>query len=165
MLHGADAERESGLLAPREDFPLAVHPGFLLHKAALLMVEDVEAALEKVGVRARYFFVLACLAGGPKLSQQDLSRLLNLDPTTVVSVVDEMERNRHVERQRDPSDRRRYNLFLTDAGRAVLAEAEQVASETEAEFFGMLTGDESTALRGMLGRVLEGRWPASVCAD
>ncbi|WP_242553844.1 MarR family transcriptional regulator, partial [Streptomyces beijiangensis] len=62
-------------------------------------------------MRSRYFFVLASLAGGPELSQQDLSRLLNLDPTTVVTVIDEMERNQHVERRRTPADRRRYNLI------------------------------------------------------
>ena len=161
----APAEHESANLLPREDFPLAAHPGFLLHKAALLLVEDVEAALEAVDMRARYFFVLACLAGGPRLSQQDLSRLLNLDPTTVVSVIDEMERNKHVERRRDPADRRRYHLLLTEAGREALAAADRVATDTESGFFGALSDEEAAALRGMLGRMLAGRWPASVCPD
>lgn len=151
--------------SPRADFPLAERPGYLLHKAGLLVLEDVERALESIGMRARYYFVLASLAGGPKLSQQDLSRLLNLDPTTVVSVIDEMERNRHVQRQRDPADRRRYHLFLTDAGREALAGAERVADDAEATFFGSLDPAEQALLRGMLGRLLGGRWPASVCAD
>ena len=55
--------------------------------------------------------------GGPELSRQDLSRPLNLDPATVVTVIDEpvidetvideTERNGHVERRRNPADRRR----------------------------------------------------------
>jgi len=151
--------------SPREDFPLATRPGFLFHKAALLLVEDVEQALSAIGMRTRYFFVLASLAGGPKLSQQDLSRLLNLDPATVVTVIDEMERNAHVERRRNPADRRRYDLFLTESGRAALAEAETVATKVESAFFDGLDDAERVALQGVLARIIEGRWPASICTS
>lgn len=165
MARTGNAERPEGGQSPREDFPIAGRPGYLLHKAGLMLVEDAEKALADVGMRIRYFFVLAALAGGPELSQQDLSRLLNLDPTTVVTVIDEMERNKHVERRRNPADRRRYNLILTDSGREALGTADRVASEVEEQFFGALEESERETLRGMLGRLLSGRWPASVCAD
>jgi hypothetical protein len=35
----------------------------------------------------------------------------------------------------------------------------------EAELFGALGDGEREALRGMLGRLLAGRWPASVFSD
>lgn len=150
---------------PREDFLLAGRPGYLLHKSALLLAEDAEEALAEVGMRFREFFVLAALASGPELSQQDLSRLLNLDPTTVVAVIDDLERRKHVERRRNPQDRRRYILVLTDSGRKSLAAADRVASRIEQQFFGALTAEERRVLHTMLGRVMAGRWPASVCAD
>jgi DNA-binding MarR family transcriptional regulator len=164
MGRSTTAEHDAQKLTPRDDFLLAGRTGYLLNKAALLLLEDVERALEQVGMRSRYFFVLASLAGGPDLSQQDLSRLLNLDPTTVVALVDEMERNQHVERRRNPSDRRRYNLILTEAGRESLAAADTVVSAAESDFFGPLDGGERDVLHGMLGRLLEGRWPASICS-
>ncbi|KAA0929822.1 MULTISPECIES: MarR family winged helix-turn-helix transcriptional regulator [Streptomyces] len=163
MVRSDSAERHG--TSPRKDFLIAERPGYLLHKAGLVLVEDVEKALGAVGMRIRYFFVLAALAGGPELSQQDLSRLLNLDPTTVVTVIDEMERNQHVERRRNPADRRRYNLILTESGREALATADRVATEVEENFFGALAGDEREALRKMLGVLMAGRWPASVCSD
>ncbi|MCX4813998.1 MarR family winged helix-turn-helix transcriptional regulator [Streptomyces sp. NBC_01239] len=159
------AGTEQNGVSPREDFLIAERPGYLLHKAGLVLVEDVEKALGSVGMRIRYFFVLAALAGGPELSQQDLSRLLNLDPTTVVTVIDEMERDGHVERRRNPADRRRYNLILTESGREALATADRVATEVESAFFGALSGDERGVLRKMLGVLMAGRWPASVCSD
>jgi DNA-binding MarR family transcriptional regulator len=165
MARSGNAEREGVHLSPRKDFLIAERPGYLLHKAGLLLEEDVEKALGALGMRSRHFFVLAALAGGPELSQQDLSRLLNLDPTTVVAVIDEMERNQLVERRRNPADRRRYNLILTDSGREVLATADRVATEVESAFFGALTDDEREVMRAMLGRMLAGRWPASVCSD
>jgi len=163
MARGGTSEHTAAQLSPRADFPLAERPGYLLHKAALLLVEDVEQALATIGMRIRYFFVLASLAGGPELSQQDLSKLLNLDPTTVVTVIDEMERNEHVERRRNPADRRRYTLILTESGRAALATADRVATAAESAFFGPIDEAERGPLYGMLGRLLEGRWPASVC--
>jgi len=165
MVRNSTPEEGGPHLSPRKDFLLAERPGYLLHKAALLLVEDAENALNAIGMRTRYFFVLAALSGGPELSQQDLSRLLNLDPTTVVTVIDEMERNRHVERRRNPADRRRYNLILTDSGREALASADKVATEAESAYFGTLTEDERTVLRKMLSTLLMGRWPAAVCPD
>lgn len=149
--------------APAKDFALAGRPGYLLHKAALLLDEEAERAFADSGMRTRDFFVLAALEGGPELSQQDLSRLLNLDPTTVVAVVDELEDKGYVGRRRNPADRRRYILGLTDAGRTALADAERVAGEVEAAFFGALSKTERDLFRDMLGRVMEGRWPESVC--
>ncbi|MET8857189.1 MarR family winged helix-turn-helix transcriptional regulator [Streptomyces sp. NPDC004579] len=163
MVRSGHAEQHGA--SPRKDFLIAERPGYLLHKAGLVLVEDVEKALAGVGMRIRDFFVLAALAGGPELSQQDLSRLLNLDPTTVVTVIDEMERNGHVERRRNPADRRRYNLILTESGRAALATADRVATEVESAFFGALAEDERETLRKMLGILMAGRWPASVCSD
>ncbi|MEW2346233.1 MULTISPECIES: MarR family winged helix-turn-helix transcriptional regulator [unclassified Streptomyces] len=163
MVRGASTEQAGA--SPRKDFPIAERPGYLLHKAGLVLVEDVEKALGSVGMRIRDFFVLAALAGGPELSQQDLSRLLNLDPTTVVTVIDEMERNGHVERRRNPADRRRYNLFLTASGREALATADRVATEVESAFFGGLSAEERAALRTTLGVLMAGRWPAAVCSD
>jgi DNA-binding MarR family transcriptional regulator len=151
-------------LSPRDDFPLAHRSGYLLHKAAVLLGEDVQKALEGAGMRVRDYFVLAALAGGPELSQQDLSKLLALDPTTVVTVIDELERRGFVERRRNPADRRRYSLILADSGREALGALDALAREAEGEFFGMLDEDERQVLHGLLGRMLAGRWPASVCS-
>lgn len=82
-----------------------------------------------------------------------------------MAVIDEMERNGHVERRRNPADRRRYNLILTESGREALATADRVATEVESAFFGVLAEDEREALRKMLGVLMAGRWPASVCSD
>lgn len=150
--------------SPREELALLARPGYLLHKASQLIDEGAEQALTQVGLKAREFFVLSAVAGGPDLSQQDLSRLLGLDPTTVVAVIDELEHRTYVERRRNPTDRRRYILILTEAGRAALAEADRVATQVEAEFLGELSATERTALRDMLRRVLAGRWPAFVDA-
>ncbi|MDH6117971.1 MarR family winged helix-turn-helix transcriptional regulator [Kitasatospora sp. GAS204B] len=148
---------------PRRDFPLAGHTGVLLHKAGLLIAEEVDRELQTAGFKLRDFLVLATLAGGAELSQQDLSQVINLDPTTVVSLIDELERAGAVERRRNPADRRRYILGLTPGGRQTLAEAQAVAERAERAFFARLPEGHRELLHEMLSGLLVHRWPDAVC--
>ncbi|MGP4044406.1 MarR family winged helix-turn-helix transcriptional regulator [Streptomyces sp. 2A115] len=147
------------------DFPLVSRTGYLLHKAGSLLMEDAEKALAAQGMRLRYFYVLAALESGLSLSQQDLSRLLNLDPTTMVALIDEMEGAGHVERRRNPSDRRRYILHLTDGGREALERAGHAVDEVEREFLSSVPEADRERLRTLLGDLLADRWPRVVACD
>ena len=69
----------------------------------------------------RQFLVLTFAGGEEPLSQLELSRRLNLDPTIVVGLLDELEERGLVNRVRDPADRRRHLLELTAAGRKLAA--------------------------------------------
>jgi DNA-binding MarR family transcriptional regulator len=50
----------------------------------------------------------------------DLSRKMGLDPSTLVSSVDALVKKGYISRERDPQDRRRYPLRLTDSGLELL---------------------------------------------
>ncbi|WP_431044504.1 MarR family winged helix-turn-helix transcriptional regulator [Streptomyces sp. P1-3] len=147
------------------DFPLVRRTGYLLHKAGILLLHEADQALEAQGLRMRYYFVLAALEGGHALSQQDLSRLLNLDPTTMVALVDEMEDNGHVERRRNPADRRRYILHLTNEGRRVVATAAEAVDRVERAFLASVPEEDQERLREILGGVLADHWPRVVACE
>ncbi|PJF23565.1 MAG: hypothetical protein CUN56_00280 [Phototrophicales bacterium] len=51
----------------------------------------------------------------------DLSRKWGLDPSTLVPTVDALERKRYITKQRDPQDRRRVLISLTELGKQVVA--------------------------------------------
>ncbi|MEC4017865.1 MarR family winged helix-turn-helix transcriptional regulator [Streptomyces sp. H27-D2] len=146
-------------------FPLVRRTGYLLHKAGVLLMHEADRALESRGMRMRYFYVLAALEGGPSLSQQDLSGLLNLDPTTMVALIDEMESAGHVERRRNPADRRRYILDLTDAGREALLGASRAVEEVEQDFLSAVPAADRERLRDILGEVLADRWPSVISCE
>ncbi|MGW1978218.1 MarR family winged helix-turn-helix transcriptional regulator [Streptomyces sp. NPDC001889] len=147
------------------DFPLVRRTGYLLHKAGTLLMEDAEQALAAQGMRMRYFYVLAALESGLSLSQQDLSRLLNLDPTTMVALIDEMEGAGHVERRRNPSDRRRYILSLTGGGREALERAGRAVDEVERDFLAGVPEADRERLRAVLGELLADRWPRVISCE
>ncbi len=56
---------------------------------------------------------------------------LRIDRTTMVKLVDDLERHALVERRRDPNDRRAYALSLSANGQAMLPEISQHAIEVE----------------------------------
>jgi DNA-binding MarR family transcriptional regulator len=63
--------------------------------------------------------VLRVLTVGEK-TVSELSRWMVLDPSTLVPVVDKLERAGLLERGRDPQDRRRIPLAITAEGRAMV---------------------------------------------
>ncbi|WP_079311952.1 MarR family winged helix-turn-helix transcriptional regulator [Microbispora sp. GKU 823] len=102
-------------------------PGFLssstsvlMSKATNLFAEIFETAMQPFGLKSKDFIVLTAIdAMGPQ-SQQQLARSHGIDRTTMVSVVDGLERLGLVRRSRDPGDRRKYAIALTGEGQSLL---------------------------------------------
>lgn len=89
---------------------------FLLSKAAHIVQTAFEAELKPFGVSAREFGVLQLIdLQGPQ-SQQHIGRVLGIDRTSMVSVIDHLEQSGMVTRVKDTHDRRRYAVSLTSAG-------------------------------------------------
>ncbi len=82
----------------------------------------------------RQFLVLTFVGGEAELSQLELSRRLNLDPTIIVGLLDELEGRGLVTRVRDPADRRRHLLELTSGGRRLQQRAAKAVAIAEREF-------------------------------
>lgn len=86
---------------------------------------------------------------GPR-SQRQLSRLLWVNRTIMVKLIDALESDGLVERRRDPTDRRSYALELTPAGEQARADLSAAADRAEAGLTAPLAGSEQTTLRELL---------------
>lgn len=133
---------------------------FLAHKVGILLTQTAEKRLAELGLNARSYFVLSVIGGESPPSQKDLSRLLSIDPTLVVALIDEMQDSGLVTRSRNPSDRRRYELRLTPKGESMLTSANDLVAEIEKDFFAPLTGDQIGQFQLMLKLLIKDRWPA-----
>lgn len=112
-------------------------------------------ALASFGLTPKGFGALTILAGEGPLSQQRLARRQGIDRTTMVAIVDELERAGAVERQRDASDRRAYALQMTRQGQRLVARAAAAAAESEQRFLAPLATEEQRRLKDALRRLLE----------
>jgi DNA-binding MarR family transcriptional regulator len=127
--------------------------------AGLLLLESVEAALEPHRMQMRHVAVMLLLESTERpMSQQELSKVLKLDPTRMVAIVDRLEELGYAERNRNPTDRRRYTVTLTRQGRKALEAAMEVVDEAEAEFFAPLEAGERSYLDDVARRLMAPHW-------
>ena len=127
--------------------------GVLFFRLSRASTEGLGGALSAVGLRAPEFAILHQLYEAGPISQQALGRALRIHASNLVAMIDELEADGSVIRRRDPEDRRRYLLELTDDGLRRLAKAETVAKSAEAEMLSPLTAAEQERLRTYLTKM------------
>jgi DNA-binding MarR family transcriptional regulator len=127
--------------------------------AFLLVQLGMEAArlfgkrLAPLGLEPRHVGMLARLAANEGKAQQVIGELIGLNPTQMVFLVDELETRGLVERRRNPADRRSYALYLTPAGKDMLARVQQVAQAHQASLGKSLSESEKEQLTDLLHRI------------
>ncbi|MFB7476223.1 MarR family winged helix-turn-helix transcriptional regulator [Kitasatospora sp. NPDC056184] len=131
--------------------PLTSSLVFRLGTLGSLATARFSAAIESRGLKPKHVGLLAALSGGAASSQLELSRVMGVAPSLVVSLADQLEGMGALRRVRDPADRRRQTLVLTDSGHALLAECTALAQGLDAELAAALTPEEGEALRRALG--------------
>jgi DNA-binding MarR family transcriptional regulator len=111
---------------------------------------------ELLGMRLKSFLLLGYVRDRGAVSQQELETGLLMDANSVVLLLNETEAAGFSVRKRDPADRRRHMVELTDAGKAAVVRAEKAREGIEDEVLSDLSPDERMALRKLLKRVLIG---------
>ncbi len=107
------------------------------------------------------YAVLAALDETGSLSQADLGRRLGLDRNDVNGILNRLQESGHVDREPDPTDRRRNVVRATQSGRAHLAELQAAADEVQRELTRGLSADEVQQLQRLLAAVLAQHGPQS----
>jgi DNA-binding MarR family transcriptional regulator len=136
--------------------------GAVLAWAAEDAQEVANRALEPLGLDVKHFGVMTFLRHETdpdpergSLSQQAIGERLRVDRTTMVALVDDLERAGYVKRDRNPDDRRAYVITLTPAGKRAQTRAEEAVDAHALEFFGKLPEDERQELHRLLARLIE----------
>ena len=128
--------------------------GFLLARVSGEVVRATNAALAEEGLRARQYAVLLLACDSRRgVSQRAMARILGLDPSQVVALVDELAEARLVLRQPAPTDRRAKLVTATEAGHRKRERAAVLAADAARETLGPLSIDEQVTLRALLSRV------------
>ena len=93
----------------------------------------LRSSVDLVGMNLRNMVVLAYLRDHPGASQQTMTEDLSMDSNTGVLVLNDLEDLDYAERRRDPTDRRRHRVDITDAGLEALERAELAQGSIEDE--------------------------------
>jgi DNA-binding MarR family transcriptional regulator len=138
------------------ELPMAVDtsPGTVVMLLRLAKVIHKRSTDERLGIKLRQLMLLSYLRAGAPALQQQLCESLWLDPNNCVLLLNEMEELGYVERRRDPADRRRHVVDITDEGRTALERAERAQETIGDELLSALNDDERATLRSLLSRVV-----------
>jgi DNA-binding MarR family transcriptional regulator len=108
-----------------------------------------------LGITLKDLAALAYLRDYDNTTQQALTDGLCIDANYCVLLLNELESAGLAQRHRDPTDRRRHIVSMTDAGRRALERAEQAQEGIEDEILAALSATERATLAKLLRKALE----------
>ncbi|WP_104045480.1 MarR family winged helix-turn-helix transcriptional regulator [Arthrobacter sp. ZGTC412] len=111
-------------------------------------------ALVDYGLRERSFSVLTLACSGLEPTQRELADFLSLDPSQVVTLVDELERRGLVQRVQGKQDRRAKIVVSTAEGRKMHTKARAAMDAAELDQLAVLSEEESKELKRLLRKAL-----------
>ena len=129
--------------------------GRLLGIAGRMTAARFHSFLESQGMTHAGWQVLFTLGDSDGLTQREVAERCYVTPATVTGVVDTLERDGLVERERSTSDRRVVTVRLTAEGRTRLAKAKREAGRQMAPIFGDLSPRDEAVVRRFLVRTIE----------
>ncbi|MEE1757841.1 MarR family winged helix-turn-helix transcriptional regulator [Streptomyces sp. SP18BB07] len=141
--------------APLVPGTVAEHTICLLVKLGQVAFRIAEDGISGTGLRVRHYSVLQALADNGAMPQLTLGSFLRIDPATMVTSLDDLERAGYAERTRDPQDRRRYAVDITDNGRKVLADLNNTLADLDTETLTDLDSTERHSLHTLLVSLAE----------
>lgn len=137
--------------------------GFLLYDAARLLRRDFERRAKQLGLTRAQWSVLAHLARNEGTNQAAAADVLEIEPITLVRLLDRLEAAGWVERRPDPNDRRARLLYLTEKAHPILDQMFALSLETREQALIGVSEPERDAMMAMLIKIrqnLSGREPA-----
>ena len=133
--------------------PLTDLVGFHLRQAQIAVFRDFVESMGSLDVTPGLFAVLVLIDCNPGMKQSELARAVHLDRSTVVSVIDSLERRGLVARHAVENDRRSNALALTPAGVAMLKQLKRRVSAHERRLARHLDARERATLTTLLARI------------
>ncbi len=128
--------------------------GYLFKRAHLQFGELVSDALAPLRIDNREWAVLISLDERRPHSQAELAALVGVDRTTMVALVDALQKRGLVERRPHQDDRRKNVIAITDSGRDLRKRAARTVDAVERRFLAVLDQGEATHLRGALAAMI-----------
>jgi DNA-binding MarR family transcriptional regulator len=127
--------------------------GYQLRLAQIAMFRDFAHGLGEEDMTPGLFGVLVIIEANPDLKQSELAHATHLDRSTVVTVIDNLEKRGLVERRVALHDRRSNAIRLTAAGTALLRKLKRQVSLHEKRLAENFSADERASFIALLQKV------------
>tara|TARA_R110000737_G_scaffold349777_2_gene386848 strand:- start:818 stop:1306 length:489 start_codon:yes stop_codon:yes gene_type:complete len=120
--------------------------GFKLRLAQILAYRAFEDRVKGYGAAPRYLGLLAIIKASPGQPQSRLAEAVALQRSSLVTILDRLEKDGLLKRRGSDSDRRAKGVWLTKKGEAVTEELRAMAKESEERAISGLDAESRKAL-------------------
>jgi DNA-binding MarR family transcriptional regulator len=127
--------------------------GFLLYDAARLLRRDFDRRARRIGLTRAQWSVLANLVRREGINQAGLADIMEIQPITLVRLLDRLEEAGWIERRPDPEDRRARVLRLTEKARPIIEQMRALAAETREQALQGFSPEERERMIDSLAQV------------
>ncbi len=127
--------------------------GFVLHDVGRLLRKRFEQRAAHLGFTRSQWLVLLHLAKNEGIHQAGLADILEMEPISLVRILDKLEARGLIERRQHPTDRRLWLLYLDPKAHSSLEALQAIGEITRAEALAGLPHADRAALLRMLDGV------------
>lgn len=127
--------------------------GYNLKRAYVIVQSDFRRALGEDGFAPRVFSALSLVVQYPNVTQSGLARMLGIERSGLVAIVDELEGRGLLKRTDVPGDRRVQALVPTAKGKTTYDEARAAVRAHEDRLLSNLSDEEKATLMALLGKI------------
>ena len=128
---------------------------FLVSKTSQKFKLELNRKLKKSGldVSSDQWTVLMFLSDNNGPTQTDLAQKLYKDRANLTRILDLMEKNQLVERQRSSTDRREYNVFITEKGKSLIPELKLIGDSVMEKALKGANAEEIIGIKHFLNKL------------
>ncbi len=151
---------------PSAEPPVSEYAGQLFFRLWRASHTGTATALETLGLTPALFALLNVIGARDGAIQQELGAVMGIDPSTMVSLIDQLEGAGLAKRRPAARDRRAREITITPKGRRILERGRNAAAQVEDDVLRGLSAAERRELLALLRRALEATppqlpWPSA----
>jgi MarR family transcriptional regulator, lower aerobic nicotinate degradation pathway regulator len=139
--------------------PLGRFTGFALSWVTDLNRQMFASAMAELDLLPAHPAILVLLMVEGPMVQARLSDRLRIDRATMVSLLNGLEAQGLVERRPHPTDRRAFEVHITEAGEARMEDIGHAATAVNNRFYGTLSPEEQQVFLTLLRRLATANTP------
>ena len=126
--------------------------GRKMDKLGRMFQVELQSELQHLDIE-RSFYPLMLIEAGNGITQQELADKLFCDKVQVVRIIDYLSSNGYVERVQNQTDKRKYELTITEKARLVLPDIKKAISNTSSIAMKGLSENQVSQLYSMVSLI------------
>lgn len=127
--------------------------GYNATRVSLKLTDRFAKRMAVYELRHVDFSILSLITHNPGITSRQLCGALSILPPNLVGKISTMEKRALVNRRPHPQDGRAVGLYLTEAGAALMVDAERTATNLEEDMTSHLSAAEKKTLMRLLQKI------------